>query len=83
MVQHVSYKIPKFDGMNYSFWKLGMESNLNSMRFGIWNSVVNGYIAPSTPPITLSDIKTHENNGKERNANVSGFLDLKLLKVMN
>lgn len=60
-----------------------MESHLNFMDFGIWNSFVEGYTPSSTPLITPDETKAHLNNGKARNAIISGLFDNELLKVMD
>lgn len=83
MAQDGSYKILKFDGINYSFSKIRIESYLNFMGYGIWNSIVDGYTPPSTPPTNLDKIKMHENNGKTRNAIISELYEIEFLKVMD
>lgn len=83
MTQDGSYKIPKFDGSNHYFWKMRMESHLNSMNFEIWNFFLEGYTHPFTSLTTLNEIRAHVNNGKSRNAIISRLSNKQILKVMD
>jgi hypothetical protein len=39
-----------FKGDDYALSKIRMKSYLMALGFDIWQSVENGYIAPTTPP---------------------------------
>jgi hypothetical protein len=43
-------KAPLFDGTNYAFWSIRMQTYLMDLGFDIWKSVVTGYTTPKTPP---------------------------------
>jgi hypothetical protein len=43
-------KAPLFNGEGYALWKIRMKNFLLALGFDIWKSVVDGYIAPTTPP---------------------------------
>lgn len=59
-----------------------MECHLNSLGFGVWKSIKDGYVAPASPPIDPTRIRLYENNAKAKNAILCGLDDSKFLKVM-
>lgn len=77
-----SNKAPLFDGTNYAFWSIRMESYLSSLGFDVWMSAVNGYIMPTTPLTDLADKREYENNAKAKNAILCGLSNTELVKVM-
>ena len=42
--------------------------------FDFWNSVVNGYIGPTTPPTNATQRKFYDNNSKEMNGILLGLV---------
>jgi hypothetical protein len=42
--------IPQFDGQKYSFWSIRMKTYIQAQGFEIWQSIVDGYTAPTVPP---------------------------------
>jgi hypothetical protein len=47
-----SYKngIPQFDGQKYAFWSIRMKTYIQAQGFQVWQSIVDGYTAPTVPP---------------------------------
>jgi hypothetical protein len=47
-----SYKngIPQFDGHKYAFWSIRMRTYIHAHGFQVWQSIVDGYTAPTVPP---------------------------------
>lgn len=78
-----SNKAPLFDVINYSFWRLGMQTYLNALGYEIWEVTKNGYIVPSMPIIDAMNKKTYESNLKATNFIMCGLVDSELVKVMN
>jgi len=78
-----SNKAPLFDGTNYSFWRLIMQTYLSALGYEIWEAIKNGYIAPSTSITYATAKKAYENNSKAKNAIICGLVDSELVKVMN
>jgi hypothetical protein len=74
---------PLFDGTNYSFWSIKMRVFLMAQGFEVWNSVVNGYKAPTTPPTDANGRKLHESNSKAMNSILSGLLGSEFVKFMH
>ncbi|XXG70390.1 hypothetical protein AAC387_Pa06g3162 [Persea americana] len=60
-------RAPFFDGSNYSFWKIRMQSFLSSLGLDVWNSVKKGYTS-SDDPIDPNEKKLYEYDAKARNA---------------
>jgi len=78
-----SNKAPLFDGTNYSFWKLRMQTYLSALGYEIWAAIENGYTGPFMPIIDAVEKKAYENNSKAKNAIMFGLVDRELVKVMN
>jgi hypothetical protein len=49
-------KAPKFDGSEYVFWKIRMQSFFMSLRYDVWTLIVNGYKDPGIPPTDTTEI---------------------------
>jgi hypothetical protein len=43
-------KAPLFNAGGYALWKIRMKRFMLALVFYIWQSVVDGYTAPTTPP---------------------------------
>jgi hypothetical protein len=61
-------EIPQFDGQNYSFWSIRMNTYIQAQGFQVWKSIVDGYTAPTIPPTNDKAVKLGENNSKAKNA---------------
>ena len=61
-------KTPIFDGMNYAYWSIKMETYLTAIGFDIWQSVVDGYTPPQNPPTDTVGKRKCENNTKAKHA---------------
>jgi hypothetical protein len=78
-----SYKngIPQFDGHKYAFWSIKMKTYIQAQGFQVWQSIVDGYTAPTVPPTNEKAVKLGENNSKAINALLNGLSDTILLKL--
>ena len=78
-----SYKngIPQFDGQKYVFFSIRMKAYIQAQRFQVWQSIVDGYIAPTIPPTNDKAVKLNENNSKSINALLNGLSDTVFTKV--
>ncbi|XP_059070585.1 uncharacterized protein LOC131860219 [Cryptomeria japonica] len=50
MVDNYVVRNPIFDGTNYAFWSIKVKAYLNALGYDVWQSMVDGYTPPSTPP---------------------------------
>ncbi|XP_043705482.1 uncharacterized protein LOC122655345 [Telopea speciosissima] len=80
---HSYNKALLFNGTNYAFWQIRMETFLKALGFDIWMLVKNGY-TPAIEPITEPAVekKKFENDSKANNALLSGLVDSKFVRVM-
>jgi hypothetical protein len=78
-----SYKngILQFDGHKYVFWSIRMKTYIQAHGFQVWQSIVDGYIAPTVPPTNDKVVKFGENNSKTINALLNGLSDTVFTKV--
>jgi hypothetical protein len=78
-----SYKngIPQFDGQKYAFWSIRMKAYIQAQGFQVWQSIVDGYTAPTVPPTNDKAVKLGENNSKAINALLNGLSDTVFTKV--
>jgi hypothetical protein len=51
--------------------------------FDVWRSVVDGYNAPTTPPIDKDGKKLEENNSRAKNAILNGLTESVYVKVIH
>jgi hypothetical protein len=49
--------IPQFNGQKYAFWSIRMKTYIQAQGFQIWQSIVDGYIAPAVPPTNEKVVK--------------------------
>jgi hypothetical protein len=78
-----SYKngIPQFDGQKYAFWSIRMKTYIQTHGFQVWQSIVDGYTAPTVAPTNDKAVKLSENNSKAINALLNGLGDTVFTKV--
>jgi hypothetical protein len=78
-----SYKngIPQFDGQKYAFRSIRMKDIYTDTGISIWQSIVDGYIAPVVPPTNDKVVKLSENNSKAIKALLNGLSDTVFTKV--
>jgi hypothetical protein len=78
-----SYKngITQFDGQKYAFWSIRIKAYIQAQEFQVWQSIVDGYIAPTVPPTNDKAVKLGENNSKAINALLNGLSDTVFTKV--
>ena len=63
---------PIFDGTNYVIWSIRMRVFLKALGFEVLQSIENGYIVPTTPPIDPCGKSLSESNVKAKNVILSG-----------
>jgi hypothetical protein len=73
--------IPQFDGQKYYFWSIRMKTYIQAQGFQVWQSIVDGYTAPTVPPKNDKVVKLGENNSKSKNALLNGLSDTVFTKV--
>jgi hypothetical protein len=73
--------IPQFDGHKYAFWRIRMKTYIQAQGFQVWQSIVDGYTAPTVPPTNDKAVKLDENNSKAKNAILNGLSDTVFTKV--
>jgi hypothetical protein len=66
-------KAPFFNGGGYALWKITMKNFLLALGLYIWQSVVDGYIAPTTPPKDVVRKKICNDNSREFNGILGGL----------
>jgi hypothetical protein len=60
-------RIPQFNGQKYAFWSIRMKTYIQAQGFEIWQSIVDGYIAPAVSPTNDKAVKLGQNNSKAKN----------------
>jgi hypothetical protein len=60
-------KAPLFNGGGYALWKIIMKNFLLALGFNIWQSIVDGYTAPTTPPKDATRKKIFNDNSRSVN----------------
>jgi hypothetical protein len=75
--------VPRFDGQNYSFWNKRMQTFLQEHGFDVWQSILDGYVVPTTPPTDKYGKKLNENNSKAKGTILRSLDDLVFVKVMH
>jgi hypothetical protein len=76
-------KAPLFNGEGYGLWKIRMKKILLALGFDIWQSVVDGYIAPTTPPKDSGGKKIRNDNSRAVNGILAGLTNSICVKVMH
>jgi hypothetical protein len=60
-----------------------MKTYLMSLGFEVWNTIENGYTAPTTPLVLPTSIKLNANNSNSKNAIICGLDESMFVKVMH
>jgi hypothetical protein len=76
-------KEPLFNGGGYDLWKIRMKNFMLALSFDIWQSIVDGYTAPTTPPLDVVRNKIYDDNSREINAILGGLTNSICLRVMH
>jgi hypothetical protein len=76
-------KAPLFNGGGYALWKIRMKNFMLALGFDIWQSVVDGYTAPTTPPKDVAGKKICNDNSREVNGILGGLTNSICVKVMH
>jgi hypothetical protein len=58
-----------------------MKTYIQAQGFQVWQSIVDGYIAPSIPPTNDKAVKLSENNSKAINTLLDGLSDMVFTKI--
>jgi hypothetical protein len=58
-----------------------MKEYIQAQGFQVWQSIVDGYTAPTVPPTSDKAVKLDENNSKAINALLNGLSDMVFTKV--
>jgi hypothetical protein len=58
-----------------------MKTYIQAQGFQVWQSIVDGYTAPTVPPTNDKAVKLGENNSKAKNALLNGLSDTVFTKV--
>jgi hypothetical protein len=82
-MEYVKIGAPRFDGKNYAFWSKMMQTFIHKQGFDVLHSVVDGYVALTSPPAEKDGNKLNENNSKDKGTILSSFNDLLFFKVMH
>jgi hypothetical protein len=73
--------IPQFNGHKYAFWSIRMKTYIQAQGFEIWQSIVDGYTAPTVPQTNDKAVKLSQNNSKAKNALLNGLSEMVFTKV--
>ena len=73
--------IPQFDGQNYAAQSRRMKTYVHAQGFEVWQSIVDGYTAPSVPPTNDKAVKLSQNNSKAKSALLNGLSATVFTKV--
>jgi hypothetical protein len=73
--------IPQFDGQKYAFWSIRRKTYIQARGFEIWQSILDGYIAPTVLPTNEKTMKLSLNTSKATNALLNGLGELVFAKV--
>jgi hypothetical protein len=76
-------KKPFFNGGGYALWKIRMKNFMLDLGFYIWQSIVDGYTAPTTPPKDAIGKKICNYNSKAVNVIIGGLTNSICVKVMH
>ena len=73
---------PRFDGSNYTFYRIRMDVYLQSLGVDIWHSVVNGYKNSKTTLVEPTDTRLQEYNRKAKNSILYVIEDVEFTKAV-
>ncbi|GLJ14875.1 hypothetical protein SUGI_0242010 [Cryptomeria japonica] len=76
-------RAPLFDGTDYVFWKIRMETYLISVDLNVWNIVTTKYTVPSIIPTGPDDKTKYELNARAKHALLCGLTKDVFVKVMH
>jgi hypothetical protein len=76
-------KSPLFNGCGYALWKIRMKNFMLALGFDIWQSGVDGYTTPTTPPKNVAGKKIYNDNSREVNAILGGLENSICVKAMH
>ena len=73
---------PRFDGTNYSLWKVRMQCQLRCIGEAFQKITKDPYVIPQNGPSTIDEIKDAENNIRVIEALVSALTDSEMENVI-
>ena len=83
MAQDSSSKVPIFDGPDYTFWEVMMQTYFSSINVDVWALVVNGYKVTNTLPIDLGEKRKYETGIKPKFSILNSLSKDVFVKVMH
>ena len=83
MAQDSSSKVPIFDGSDYAFWEVLMQTYLLSINVDVWASVFNGYKVPNALPPDPNEKKKYEMDMKSKFSILNSLSKDVFVKVMH
>ncbi|XP_059073266.1 uncharacterized protein LOC131874064 [Cryptomeria japonica] len=76
-------RAPLFDGTDYVFWKIRMETYLISVDVNVWNIVITKYVVPNAIPSDPEAKSQYELNARAKHALLCGLTKDVFVKVMH
>jgi hypothetical protein len=76
-------KAPLFNGGCYAQWKIRMKNFMLALGFDIWQSSIDGYTSPTTPPKDNARKKIYNDNSRAVNTILGGLKNSIRVKVMD
>jgi hypothetical protein len=76
-------KSPLFNGEGYALWKIRIKNFMLALGFNIWQSVVDCYTAPTTPPKDVVGKKISNDNSRAVNGILARLTNSICVKVMH
>ncbi|XP_059075139.1 uncharacterized protein LOC131063533 [Cryptomeria japonica] len=76
-------RAPLFDGTDYVFWKIRMETYLISVDVNVWNIVITKYVVPNAIPSDPDAKSQYELNARAKHALLCGLTKDVFVKVMH
>lgn len=77
-----SNKATLFNGKNYAFWSIRIQTHIMALGFDVWKSIVTSYKDPTIPPINQDGKKACKHNAKAMNYILSSISESRFIKVM-
>jgi hypothetical protein len=83
IMEYAKIGAPMFEGHNYGFQSIRMKTFLQEHGFDVWRAIVDGYKAPTTPPIEKDGKKLKEKKSKAKCTILNSLSNSVFFKVMH